>query len=636
MRWRSVPWCLAILLCLAAVPGCKEEGGIKVTSFTFVGNDGVTDGELHAVLATRASSRLPWGEKTYFNREQFQADLKRIEAFYRDRGYPDARVSTFDAKLSDDQNSVAVTVTISEGEPIVAEQVSIEGLPDVPGAHAEALREGLPLQPGQPLDRAKLGASREAVLDELKDHGYPYGQVQIVETEGSTARARTVKLNVTPGALVHFGPQEINGNSSVGDGVIRRQLTFRPGDVYQESKVLDSQRRLYGLELFQFASVKPVSDEQAPEIPTRVTVTEGKHRRVDFGVGYGSEERARAEVDWRHVNFFGGARTAGVFARYSSLDRGIRLNFGQPYVFSPKYSLGITGQLWHADEPAYVLDSVGGRVTLNRRFGRVPPRGISRATAANYLSLTYINEQEDYVVDEDVLADPSQWDDLIAIGIDPRSGEGHGQLSSLSVEVGRDTTGNIADARHGYLVSGHLEQAGRWLQGSYDFVESTLEGRYYVSLGDAAVVAVRARGGTIDGFGADPMASEVPFFKRYFLGGATTLRGWGRYDVAPLTSIGEPIGGQTVFNFSTELRVPIWGNLGGVIFLDGGNVWADPWDFNLNDLYYDVGPGIRYNTPIGPLRVDFGYQLNRIPGLLVNGEPEPRRFRVHFSIGQAF
>jgi outer membrane translocation and assembly module TamA len=84
------------------------------------------------------------------------------------------------------------------------------------------------------------------------------------------------------------------------------------------------------------------------------------------------------------------------------------------------------------------------------------------------------------------------------------------------------------------------------------------------------------------------------------------------------------------------VRFPIWRNLGGVIFLDGGNVWTKPWDFNVNDLRYDVGPGLRYNTPIGPIRADIGYQLNQIPGLLVNGVPEPRRFRFHFSIGQAF
>jgi outer membrane translocation and assembly module TamA len=128
----------------------------------------------------------------------------------------------------------------------------------------------------------------------------------------------------------------------------------------------------------------------------------------------------------------------------------------------------------------------------------------------------------------------------------------------------------------------------------------------------------------------------VPFYKRYFLGGATNLRGWGRFEVSPLSGGGLPLGGHSFVNFSTELRVPVWGKLGGVLFLDGGNVWSKSWDINVNDLRYDVGPGLRYNTPIGPVRADLAWQLNPIPGLLVNGEPQPRRFRFHFSIGQAF
>ena len=171
------------------------------------------------------------------------------------------------------------------------------------------------------------------------------------------------------------------------------------------------------------------------------------------------------------------------------------------------------------------------------------------------------------------------------------------------------------------------------LGGDYNFVETILDGRYYLPLGQRAVVAVKARGGSIGAVRGDNL--RVPFFRRYFLGGATSLRGWGRFEVSPLFE-GITIGGHTMFESSAELRLPIWRSLSGVLFADAGNVWNDAWAFNLGDLRKDVGPGLRYMTPIGPLRFDLGYQLNPIPGLLIDGKEQTRRIRFHFSIGQAF
>ena len=121
----------------------------------------------------------------------------------------------------------------------------------------------------------------------------------------------------------------------------------------------------------------------------------------------------------------------------------------------------------------------------------------------------------------------------------------------------------------------------------------------------------------------------MPFFKRYFLGGATNLRGWGRFDVSPLSGSGpadrRPDDHELL---DRAARCRCSASLGGVVFLDGGNVWRDPWDFNFNDMRYDVGPGLRYDTPIGPIRIDLGYQLNPIPGLLgerrAGAAPVPR------------
>ena len=623
------------LCALAAVTtACKEEGGVKVSSFRFTGTKAVTPAQLKAVLATSASSKIPWGQKHYFSRDQFQADLKRIVAFYKDRGYPDARVKSFDAKLNDTQTSVDITVNIEEGEPVRVERVNFSGFDPLPEQHRKALEARLPLKTGQPLDRAMLQASREAALDELKDHGYPYASVKIEESPGSSDRQRAVSLTADPGPLAHFGPVEISGNAAVADNIVRRQLTYRRGQLFRQSALQESQRKLYGPELFDFANVEPLRIEEKPiEVPTRVTVTEGKHQKVNFGVGYGTEEKGRVQVDWRHVNFLGGARTAGVLARYSGLDRGVRLNFKEPYFFGPRNDIALSAQSWHSDEPAFKLDTNGGRATVSRRFrsGGGPVLG-SRPTTT--LSLTYANEHESYTISQAALDDPTVRDELIALGLNPETGEGRGTRSAISLDGGRNTTNNLLDAKQGYVASIHLEQAGRWLGGSYDYYELTSELRLFRSLNRRIVAAGQARIGSIDALG-DP-ETQVPFFKRYFLGGATNLRGWGRYEVSPLSGEGLPIGGHSFLNFSTEVRASLWRSLGVVIFLDGGNVWPNRWSFNVNDMRYDVGPGLRYQTPIGPLRADLGYQLNPIPGLVVNGQEQARRFRFHFSIGQAF
>lgn len=634
---------------LSLTTACREDGtGIEVKDLKFVGLQAVSADQLRSVLATAESAWLPWGEKRYFDRRQFEADLKRIVAFYRDRGYPDAKVKSYDAQLSDDQQSVKLTVEIEEGQPILVERVVLEGFEPIPDVPLEQLRARLPLRPGEPLDRAVRQSGRELALDVLRNHGFPTPGVEVTEAVGSSERQRIVTYTAKPGRIAYVGPVEISGASSVNENIVRRQLTFKPGDLFQQSKLRESQRKLYSLELFNFANIealtgneadRAVQGSEADRIPTRVTVTEGKHRRVNFGVGYGSEERARGEIDWRHVNWFGGARTAGVFGRYSSLDRGVRVNLRQPYLFSPRYAATVSAQSWFSNEPTYELTTVGGRASIIRQFGGFgsPILGAPQATT---LSLTYVNEWEEYTIFDAALTDPTFRDDLIAMGLDPRCGTGPrcgigaGQLSALFIDGGRNTTGNLLDAKKGYVANLHIEQAGQWLGGHFDYFEVSGEGRFYQAIGSIAVVAMRARLASIESSGSEE--ELVPFFKRYFLGGSQTLRGWGRYEVSPLSGSGLPIGGHSLFEFSTEVRFPVWGKLSGVVFLDGGNVWTAPWDFDLNDLRYDVGPGVRYNTPIGPIRLDIGYQVNPIEGLIVNGAEQTRRFRIHFSVGQAF
>jgi outer membrane protein assembly complex protein YaeT len=608
-----------------AVVGCREEGMIEVHSLKFQGVRAVAEGRLREALATKQSSKIPWGRKKYFDRSRFDADLKRIQAFYADRGYPDARITGFDVKLSERQDAVDVIITIAEGDPLKVASIEFVGFDKVPPEHFAGLKAQAPLKPDQPRDRQLVVSTHEMAVNELRDHGFPYAKVATAEQPAANAKAVVVTYTAETGPLAHFGPVEVAGNQSVSDNVIRRELTYKPGDLYRRSVVQDSQRRLYGLELFQFANIETLNaEQQSAEVPTRVTVAEGKHQRVNFGVGYGTEEKARADAEYHHLNFFGGARSGGAHVRYSSLDRGVRLDLNQPYFFAPHFSLGGEGQQWYTYTPAYRSIVTGAKATLTHR-----------ASPRTSWSISLTSEHDSSAIANDVCTDPKSRDFLISLGLDVRTCTQNGTLNAMGFDFQHSTADNVLNAHRGYQVALHAEQAGRFVPGTFNYYAASIDGRHYLPIaGESVVLASRLQLGNIRPYGQDQIS--IPLSKKYFLGGATSIRGWGRYQVSPLSGSGWPIGGNSMLAFSEELRAVLRGNLGGVLFLDGGNVWAEPGGFSLGDLRYAIGPGLRYQTPIGPIRFDIGYQINPIEGLLVSGEPQPRRWRLHFSIGQAY
>jgi outer membrane protein assembly complex protein YaeT len=608
-----------------AVGGCKEEGTVTVRSVTFKGVTAVDESQLRSALATRQSSRLPWGRKFLFDRSRLDADLQRIVAFYADRGYPDARVAGVDANLNDEKDEVRVTVTVAEGEPVLVTSVEFVGFEVIPPGHLDELRKRLPLKVGSPRDRREVVASRELAINELRDHGYPYGKASVNESGSGKAVALTFMAD--PGPLAHFGPVEIVGNKTVSERVIRRQLTIKPGDLYRRSVIQDTQGRLYAMALFQFVNIETLDPERLEtDVRTRVTVAEGKHQRFNLGVGYGTEEKARVDGDYHHVNFLGGARSAGFRARWSSLDRGIRVDFTQPYMFTPHFSFGAEGQQWYTFTPAYQSTVTGGKLTLTHRS--------SRQTS---WSASIVNERDSSAIADAVIADPQLYlklrADLIALGLDPTTNRQEGTLNAFAFDLQRSTADSLLNASRGYQLSLHAESAGKLIPGTFSYNAITADGRHYVPVGKRFVVADRVQFGNIDPAGGDPRL--VPFAKKYFLGGASNIRGWGRYEVSPLVE-GLPIGGNSLLAASSELRASLRGALGGVAFVDAGNVWASAGAIDVKDLRYALGVGLRYRTAIGPVRFDFGYQLNPIDGLIVNGTLQQRRWRIHFSIGQAF
>src|SRR5262249_28168857 len=275
-----------------------------------------------------------------------------------------------------------------------------------------------------------------------------------------------------------------------------------------------------------------------------------------------------------HVNFLGGARSAGAHVRYSSLDRGVRVDFNQPYVFSPKFSLSGEGQDWRTITPAYSSRVRGAKAILTHR----PSARMSWAVSVT-------SEFDRSSVEPEALGNPALFAQLIALGLDPFTGEQRGTLNAFALDFQHSTADSLLNAHRGYQLAFHAEQAGKWVPGTFNYTSVSGDARYYLPLGDKVTFASRAQAGNIRPAGN--IQPNIPFSKRYFLGGATSIRGWGRYEVSPLRG-GLPYGGDSMFSWSEEIRAILHGNLGGVLFLDAGNVWADSWAIDLSDLRYAI------------------------------------------------
>jgi outer membrane translocation and assembly module TamA len=286
------------------------------------------------------------------------------------------------------------------------------------------------------------------------------------------------------------------------------------------------------------------------------------------------------------------------------------------------YSLVTEGQQWYTFTPAYESVLSGAKASVIHR---------SHSQRHSW-GLTVTSEHDASAIANDVLTDPRLRNDLIALGLDPRTGKHDGTLNAIGVDAQFNGADNILDARRGYQLAVRLEQAGKIVPGTFQYFGASVDAKHYLPAG-RVVIASRLQMGSVVGEGN---SSTNPFSKRLFLGGATSIRGWGRYEISPLSGSGLPLGGESLFAWSSEARFPLTEKFGAVGFLDAGNVWADPWAFSLADLRYAVGPGLRYQTPIGPIRFDVGFQINPIPDLLVRRAPQQRRWRRHFSIGQAF
>jgi outer membrane protein assembly factor BamA len=487
-------------------------------------------------------------------------------------------------------------------------EVRLNGFDVLPPDVLQAMRDRLPLKAGAPLTDAAEQATGNIAVETLQNHGYPYAEVQIAREDASADRTRLV-LNAVPGPVGFFGMTDIAGNKRVDDAVIRARLAYLPGELFRRSALEQTQQQIGALDLFKSVRIEAQHvDRQPADVPILITVTEQNPWRWNLALGYAAGERLGLEARLRNMNLFGGAQRLELTGRISKIDHLAEAVFTQPQVLNPRLALSLLARDWSIDDPAFHAASKGGQAALtwmegpefSATFAYAVSRERSRAIA----------------------------------GLDPLTGLQDGMLSAWSVDLDRRALTAASATPSGPVLMLHLEQAGGWMPGTFNYYLAIGEVRHYHAMrGGRLELAAQGRYGSIS-----PMhqESDIPLSKRFFLGGSEQMRGWSRFEVGPLSASGEPIGGKSLLAATSEIRALLRPKLHGALFVEAGNVWRGDWTAHLDDLKFDAGPGLRIDTPFGLIRVDLGYQLNRIEGLRIGGQPERHRWRINIGAGESF
>ncbi len=607
----------------AGVPLDDVPGQAKVRAFEIVGARAFSQSAIKRRLFTEGPSGLLFFRKARrLNKQEFLDDLRRVVVFYQQHGYFDADVDGYRAlvTLADE---VELAIFVEEGLPCTIDMLRVELADPAAGDTLllERARRGLSLHEGEVFNEARIDSAESALQTTFQNRGYAFAEVLKEYRIDKDERRATVIFTVDAGQLYRFGRVTIEGETDVTPKLIRGQVQFRPGQRYSLDKVYDTQRRLYQLNLFRRAQVEPQYDAPAGDsLPVVIRVADAKDHLVRLGLGYGSEEQLRASASWLNRNFLGGARQARVQGEYSGLRRGASVSLTQPNVVSHDLSATALGFFAQDREDTYTVRRYGGSGRVNHE--------ISPSVRAFYgLNV----ERDDFTKIE------NEQDIQEILGqefINPST------LAYLELGAILDTTNDILSPTEGFTVSLNYHLAQTWLTGDYKYHRVTLQATHYREVRPGWVLAFKVLPGLIEPIGqvttGTGEAITAPLFERLFAGGSTSVRGYQRRKLGPL--VGEdcdgnvdncdPVGGEALFESSLELRFPLFGNFRAVTFVDAGDVWATPDDVSLSDLRYTPGVGVRYPTPVGPVRVDVGFKTR-------STDPGPP-FVVHFSVGNAF
>lgn len=636
---------------LAVIAGCAhgdEPRGPVIQDFEIVGNEAVDEGDIKDQILTAESSWIPFTGKERFDPIVCNADLERIERYYQARGYFQAEVVEDEVqKLEGD--AVKLQVRVREGEPTRISGVNIAGLDELPDDLEKEVRAIIDFRPGDIWQEEQWESLDDRLEEKLIALGYAEAQVDGEAKVDLGTQQALLELEVDTGVRYHPGDikVEVKPGARVEAWRVEEQVreAMEDEEWYSQEARREAQQRVFNMGVFGAAEVTPLAgDPQTQRLPLKVEVAEAPFHEVAAGFGVGIEQlRQEAHVigEYTHRDFLGDLRqlrlraVAGyafipnayeVFGGGDAVTRNgiigrLTAELEQPRLFHPNFRLRTEAELERAIEPAYSYN--GGAVTVG-----VPWR-----------PWTWL------------IIEPSYHFEVYSLGTGETSlagdvpellfgCEGTCILSYLEQTFVFDRRDDPQDPRTGYMLQLALQEGGGPLGGSFDYLRLVPEVRGYTSFlrGGQLTLAGRVRVGTLIPLTGDDL--ETPIVARFFSGG-DGMRGFSARRLAPQRLIEKrtpapdtefnaepvPIGGNGLFEASLEARYRLTQVITLATFVDTGFVTTGDVTFNrpsyfTDNLLWAVGAGVRYGTPVGPVRLDLAYRLPFGPPLPVYDVPD--------------
>lgn len=596
-----------------------------------------------------------------YSQRYLARDVDSIEDLYRSNGFRDVRVaSTVEDDYRGKQGQIAVSLQIEEGAQWLVSKLDIEGVADT---DRDLLLSLVHSSPGQPFSVFNVASDRDAVLAYYFNNGYPNATFDWNQTDAAEERHVNLRYVVRPGQREFVRKVVVNGLRTTNPSLVNQRIDFSQGDPLSQVRIADAQRKLYDLGIFakvQTAVQNPEGQEESKYVLYQLE----EARRYSMNVGFGAEVARigggvttfdspagaagfspRLSLGVSRLNFLGLGHTLSLQTRVSTLQqRALFSYFAPQFTGSDKLNLTFTALY---DDSRDVRTFSARRVEGSVQLGRKLTRADTVQFRFNY---------RDVFVDPESVKINSQLIPLLSQSVRV------GQVSSTFIQDRRD---DPTDARKGLYQTIDLGWAAGAFGSQTSFVRAVVRNSTYHRITRDITFARSTNFGIIDRVGGLP---DIPLPERFFSGGAYSNRAFPDNQAGPRDSItGFPLGGKAVLMNSLEVRFPLIGdNLGGVFFHDAGNVYTSVSDISLryrqrdlsdfNYMVHAVGFGVRYRTPIGPIRADFALSPNspRFFGFLGDrdtlltcsapGSATPcvsvaqriNIFQFHFSLGQAF